>query len=113
MDKQDVVGFLEGLLTYVADGNVVELHPCGFVDEVKGKVAQLKKELGYKTFDVMLTTLDCSPAYSAKAVVEAKDIEEAKSLALSMDYDDLEWTDDLGRSKSWQQIDSDEVTTAE
>ena len=31
---------LKGLLTYVEDGNVIELRPCGFVEEVRAAIAQ-------------------------------------------------------------------------
>lgn len=37
-----IAEFAKGILTYVEDGNVIELRACGFVDELKAKVALLE-----------------------------------------------------------------------
>lgn len=36
----ELLATLKGILTYVEDGNVVELRPCGFVDEVRAAIAK-------------------------------------------------------------------------
>lgn len=36
----DMLATLKGILSYVEDGNVVELRPCGFVEEVKAAIAK-------------------------------------------------------------------------
>lgn len=36
----ELLDTLRGLLTYVEDGNVVELHECGFVEEIRTAIAK-------------------------------------------------------------------------
>lgn len=36
----ELLATLKGILTYIEDGNVVELRPCGFVAEVRAAIAK-------------------------------------------------------------------------
>ncbi len=38
-----VAEFAKGLLSYIEDGNVIEVRPCGFLDELKAKAALLSE----------------------------------------------------------------------
>lgn len=36
--------FLKGIVTYIEDGNVVELRPCGFLKELNERIVQLENK---------------------------------------------------------------------
>lgn len=38
-EQKAVAEFAKGILAYVEDGNVVEVHECGFVDELRRAIA--------------------------------------------------------------------------
>lgn len=54
-----------------------------------------------------LATLECSPPCTAEIEAESEDA------ALDADFDELEWTDDLGRPVEFCELDSPIVVIAE
>ena len=39
----DLLATPKGILAYVEDGNVVELRPCGFIEEVRSAIAKAER----------------------------------------------------------------------
>lgn len=61
-----------------------------------------------KEYEITLTTVECTPAYSATVTCIARTLNDAKAEAMGLDFGDLDWQDDLGRSKAWDDIDCSE-----
>jgi hypothetical protein len=59
-----------------------------------------------KRYRGILTTIELSPAYSANFEVDAQSVSEAENKALDLDFDLLEWSDDRGNVRPWDELDS-------
>ena len=42
--RDELLNVLKGIRTFVEDGNVVELRPCGFIDELQETLKKYKDE---------------------------------------------------------------------
>ena len=70
-----------------------------------------KRDAKIVDFDICLA--NCGwPALVAQVTVSANSLAEAEALALDSDFDDLEWTDDLGNVVPWEEVDDQNVVVA-
>lgn len=55
-------------------------------------------------YRVVLATIGSTPAYTTSVTVKAASREAAEEQALAMDFEELMWSDDLGRVEEWDNI---------
>ncbi len=66
-------------------------------------------------YRIVLATIGCIPAYTTSVTVKATSRKAAEEQALAMDFEELTWSDHLGRVEEWDDIgcSNSEVVVAE
>lgn len=52
-------------------------------------------------YRIVLATIGRTPAYTTSVTVKATSRKAAEEQALAMDFEELTWSDDLGRVEEW------------
>ena len=78
-------------------------------------MAKTKAKANLLDYRIVLATIGCTPAYTTSVTVKATSRAAAEEQALVMDFEELTWSDDLGRVEEWDDIgcSNSEVVVAE
>lgn len=107
-----------GNMSYGSAGNIYLMQPSTMddlpVESLLAILSHLRKgeKPPLKKYRGLLTTLDCVPSFSAPFEVEAISAAHADCLAVELEFEDLEWTSDIGWKEKWENIYSSEVVPA-